>query len=412
MHTASPQAEHAPAPHIRRISVDALQVGMFIHDLNCDWMDHPFLRNRFPLSDQETLDKIRQAGIREVYIDVDQGTDHPDSESAAHVHHRLHQHLADIAANAPLRQRPVPRHEETRIAKHLHQAANQVISGILDDARLGKQIEIERVNPIVSGMVDSIFRCQDALLPLARLKRHDEYTFQHSVSVCALLIAFARELKLPPEVIHDIGVGGLLHDVGKCRIPDAILNKPGRLTPEEFALMQQHAAFSQEILSKTPGISQIALEVAAQHHERYNGTGYPLKLKENQISLYGQMATIVDVYDAITSTRVYHQPIPPTQALGRLLEWSKFYFKPELVHAFIHAIGIYPTGSLVKLKSQHLAVVTEQSPTDRLRPKVTILYDTRQQCFVPPESLDLSHSQDAIESYQDANALGFEKYLH
>ena len=214
---------------------------------------------------------------------------------------------------------------------------------------------MEKVEPLVEKMVDSIFRHQDALIPLARLKTHDEYTFQHSVSVCALMVAFARGLKLSREVIKEIAIGALLHDVGKAKVPDDILNKPGKLTDGEFDKMKSHVVQSKIILHNTPGISEIALDVAAQHHERFDGTGYPNKLKGQEISFYGQMGAIVDVYDAITSNRVYHKGMAPTDALKKLLEWSKFHFNPELVQSFIRTIGIYPSGSLVRLESGRMS---------------------------------------------------------
>ena len=196
---------------------------------------------------------------------------------------------------------------------------------------------IERIEPLVENMVESIFRNQDALLPLARLKNHDDYTFEHSVGVCALLVAFGRGMKLDKGVIKDMALGGLLHDVGKARIPDAILNKPGKLSDDEFARMKSHVDQGVLLLQQTPGIPEIALRVTAEHHERFDGTGYPQQASKAGISLYGQMAAIVDVYDAISSDRIYHKGMPPTQALKKLLD-----INPHLLGMFVQQKKVHP----------------------------------------------------------------------
>lgn len=262
---------------------------------------------------------------------------------------------------------------------------------------------MELVEPLVGRMVDSIFRNQDALLPLARLKQHDNYTFQHSVSVCALLVAFARGLGLERELIKQVAIGGLLHDVGKAKVPDAILNKPAKLSDAEFTKMKSHVVQSIIILQNTPGISQIALDVAGQHHERYDGSGYPNKLKGEEISFYGRMGAIVDVYDALTSERVYHKGMAPTGALGRLLEWSRYHFDPDLVRAYVRAVGIYPTGSLVRLLSGRLGVVTEQHASKPMQPKVRVMFHGVHKRYLPPEILDLARPgcQDRIEGHEE-----------
>ena len=222
--------------------------------------------------------------------------------------------------------------------------------------------------------------------------------------MCALLTSFARTLELPREIIHEIAVGALLHDVGKAQVPDEILNKPAKLTDAEFVKMKSHVVQSKIILMGTPGISPIAIDVAAQHHERYDGTGYPNKLKGEEISLYGQMGAIVDVYDAITSNRCYHKGMAPTDALRKLLEWSKFHFKPELVQSFIRSIGIYPSGSLVRLESGRLAIVQEQHADKLMQPTVKVMYHSKGH-YLKPELIDLRRSQDRIVAHED-----FEKW--
>lgn len=386
-------------PMIKLIPVDRLQPGMYIHDLNCGWMEHNFVRNSFEVGDIETAGKVRALGAHEVYIDTERGLDVVDAPTLEDAAHEVDEQIEAIVTTSTPPVAPASLADEVARARLLHREANVIVRNMMGDIRLGKQIELEKIEPVVTQIVDSIFRQQDALLPLSLLKTHDEYTFQHSVSVCTLMTSFARALELPREIIHEIAIGALLHDVGKAKVPDAILNKPAKLTDAEFDKMKSHVVQSKVILLGTPGISGIALDVAAQHHERFDGTGYPNKLKGEQISLYGQMGAIVDVYDALTSNRCYHKGRPPTEALRKLLEWSKFHFKPDLVQAFIRTIGIYPSGSLVRLESGRLAVVQEQHADKLMQPTVKVMFHTKGH-YLTPEIIDLRRSQDRIVSHE------------
>jgi HD-GYP domain-containing protein (c-di-GMP phosphodiesterase class II) len=395
---------------IKQIRTDQLKPGMFIHDLNCGWLDHPFVSNAFHVRDEETVKKIINLGIRELYIDTIKGADVWAARTEGEVNADLERRLQEIAQKQADKPVVTELKEEVARARRLHGEANKIVRNMLADIRLGQQVQVDRVEPLVEGMVDSIFRNQDALLPLARLKNHDDYTFQHSVSVCALLVAFGRGMKLEKPAIKELALGGLLHDVGKARVPDEILNKPGRLDDEEFVCMQSHVVQSVVLLQNTPGISKIALQVAGEHHERFDGSGYPRKLAGEKISLYGQMAAIVDVYDAISSERVYHKGMPPTQALKKLLEWSSHHFDPQLVQAFIRAIGIYPTGTLIRLESNRMGVVIEQNEGNLLEPVVRVFYHAGKQHYVPPEIVDLSKVQDRIASFENYDKWKIDPY--
>lgn len=395
---------------IKKITIEQLKPGMYIHDLNCGWMDHPFVHNSFAVKDEAMLGKVRDVGMHDLYIDTEKGLDVSEAPTQEEVSHEIHEQMLNLAAEeyAPLP--AITLADEARRARKLHGEASRIVRDMISDVRLGKQIEMEKVEPLVENMVDSIFRQQDALLPLARLKTHDQYTFLHSVSVCALMIAFARSLKMPRDTIKEIAVGALLHDIGKAKVPDEILNKPAKLTDAEFTKMKSHVVQSIIMLQHTPGISQIAMDVAGQHHERYDGTGYPNKLKADGITLYGQMGAIVDVYDAITSDRVYHKGMPPTEALKKLLEWSKFHFNPELVQAFIRTLGIYPSGSLVRLESGRLGVVMQQHEKKLLQPVVKIFYHAEHKHYLPPEEIDLARASchDRITGHESFEQWGID----
>lgn len=374
---------------IKKITVSQLRPGMFIHDLDCGWLDHPFLRNRFKVENEAQIRKITDHGVQHLYIDTDHGLDAADAPTSKEVRAGLEQEMIAVAQAESGKRPTATLAEELPRAAKIHSEANRIIRNILQDIRLGKQVEVEQLNPVVEQMTQSILRNKDALLNLSRIKQKDAYTFQHSVSSCALLISFCRALGLEADVTRLAGIGGLLHDVGKMKVPDEILNKPGRLTDDELGVMKSHVVHSREILEQTPGVARLSLEIAAQHHERFDGSGYPLGLKGDEISLYGQMSAIVDVYDAITSDRCYHKGMQPTDALSKLFEWSKFHFNESLVHAFARSIGIYPVGTLVRLESGQLGVVVEQRE-NLLQPKVRVFYNIKRAHTIVPKDIDLS----------------------
>lgn len=375
---------------IKKVPVAALKPGMYIHDLSSDWMSHPFLRSQFLLKSDEEIHKISQAGIKEVYIDTSKGLNVADAPTVAEVKQAVHEEMVRAASEEKTPQRSVSTSEEFRKAKQVHSEANSIIRDIMQDVRLGNQVQVEKIEPVVENITESILRNSGAILSLCRVKNKDNYTFFHSVSVCALQVSFCRSIGMDMETIHQAGIGGLLHDIGKVKIPDEILNKPGRFTDDEFTIMKCHVVESRKILTETPGISEIAIQVAAQHHERHDGSGYPEGLKGEEISQMGQMAAICDVYDAITSTRCYHKGMEPTEALQKIFEWSKFHFNPILVQKFMRSIGIYPVGSLVLLESGRIGVVMEQAETNLLQPKVRVIYDSKEKSYIPPTDVDLA----------------------
>ncbi len=386
---------------IKRVRVEELRPGMFIHDLNCGWLDHPFIRPRFKVSRTAQIERIRAQGIRELYIDTARGTDVLEAPTQSAIQRDLHAQLLEAAESpAPADPAPVPREQEVPVARRILGEAGEVVGGLLRDVRLGKQLEPARARPLVRAMRASVMRNPGALVSLGRIKEADTYTFQHSVSTCTLLIAFCHAMGMDGEAVEEAGLGALLHDVGKMKVPNRILNKPGSLTETEAATMKSHAAIGAEILASVPGLPPQVVRIAAEHHERVGGGGYPRGLAGEAISLGGRMTAIVDVYDAMTSNRVYHRRSEPTEVLKRLLEWGGTQLDLDLVQQFIRALGIYPVGSLVRLESGRLAVVLDQG-ADLLKPRVRLVRDTRSATLLPPQDLDLSEAgAEAILDYE------------
>jgi HD-GYP domain-containing protein (c-di-GMP phosphodiesterase class II) len=348
-----------------------------VHDLDCGWLNHPFLLNRFLVADEAVVQKIADAGIRALYIDTSRGDDVDDALTQAAVARQLRQgivSLAELRRNKA--EQTISLEEERRRAGRLFRDASQVVAGVLQSARLGQFTELDRLNPVVERICDSIFRHADALIPLARVKQHDSYPFEHAVASAAMMAGFARSVGLPREQIHELALGAMLQDIGMSRVPQQILEKPDRLNPTEAAVVRGHVEHSHEIAQELANLPAATMEVIAQHHERIDGTGYPFRLRGDQISAPGQMAAIVDVYDALTSQRPFQSATAPTVALRKLFEWSEHHFSGELVQAFIRSVGIFPVGSLVRMESGMLGVVVEQTD-DLLKPVVRIIFNTR-----------------------------------
>jgi HD-GYP domain-containing protein (c-di-GMP phosphodiesterase class II) len=376
---------------LKKIDSSQLRVGMAIHDLDCGWMEHPFVRARFVLTSEDEIREIVKAGIRGVVIDCSRGLDVAEAPSLAETQAQTEKEVAEIAAR-PVKPARTTLADEMQRAVNIRRQAAGLVRTVMQDARLGKAVELDNVSPVVQNITESILRNSGALLGLLRIKTKDDYTFLHSVSVCTLLVAFCRSRGMDDETIYQAGIGGLLHDTGKALVPDHILNKAGRLTDEEFAIIRKHPRDGYDILRQTPEIGQIPLDITLHHHERRDGSGYPDRQAEGQISELAQMAAIVDVYDAITSDRCYHKGMPAADALRKIYEWSKFHFSPSLTQEFMRCVGIYPVGTMVMLESGRLGVVVEPHESNLLTPKVNVFFNTRSQTYIRPELLDLSRA--------------------
>ena len=391
---------------IKKVGVEQIAPGMYVHDFNCSWLEHPFLQNSVLLKTDDDVKKVREFGVRELFIDTSKGADVADAmtleehkrESIEEMH-RVFEPKRVGALNL------VEYADELPKAKKVKQEAQKVITDIMADVKMGKQVVVEKAEHVVSTMVDSVFRNVDALTSLSRIKDADQYLFMHSVNVCVLIISFCRHTGIEREIINKVGVGALLHDVGKTKLPPAILNKPARLTEKEFEVMQKHPGLSRELLLETDRIPEEAIQVAYQHHERFDGTGYHERLKGDAVSQFGQMASVADVYDAITTDRVYHRGMGPAEAIRKIFEWSKNQFKEEIAHKFIKCVGIYPVGTLVLLDGGLLAVVSEPGRESMLSPVVRAVYDAKKRRHIKPVDIDLS---SRVGSGEGEGIIGYE----
>ncbi|HDZ37164.1 MAG TPA: HD-GYP domain-containing protein [Marinobacter sp.] len=383
---------------IKRIPVSALKVGMYITDLNNDWIPHNTQRRRGVIKREDTIEKIRRMGVQFVYIDAQRGTDTQDSETAAEVNERNEDALQKAGEQKPGVAPRVSRSEEMTTALRVHSAAQELVGSFMSSAKIGASIDVAPIHQLAAELQSSVTRNANALGCLGRIREKDNYLLEHSVNLSVLMSIFGQYRNLSEDILHQTVVGALLHDLGKILTPDEVLHKPGRLSPEEYEVMKLHARHSRDILCATEGIGELTVITAAQHHERMDGTGYPEGLKGEQISIYGRMVAITDVYDAITADRVYHRGLTPAQGLKKLLEWSGDHLDPALVTQFIRCIGLYPVGSLVLLDSGRLGVVVEINEEDQRLPVVRVMYHTKFRMPITVSTIDLSKAgnQDRI----------------
>ncbi|MBW4934753.1 HD-GYP domain-containing protein [Marinobacter sp. F4206] len=383
---------------IKRVPISALKVGMYITDLNNDWIPHNSQRKRGVIKKEETIEKIRRMGVAFVYIDASKGLDTQDSETATEVDRRNESALQSAGEQTPGLRAQVPMAEELVIAQKIHSQAQGLVGDFMNNVKIGGAIDIAPIHQLADELQNSVLRNANALSCLGRIREKDNYLLEHSVNLSVLMSLFGNYRALPGDVLHQTIVGALLHDLGKILTPDEILNKPGRLSAEEFEVMKLHARHSRDILSTTEGIGELAVITAAQHHERLDGSGYPEGLRGDEISVYGRMVAITDVYDAITADRVYHKGMTPTQGLKKLLEWSGDHLDPDLVKQFIRCIGLYPVGAMVLLESGRLGVVVEANEQDQRLPVVRVMYHTRFRMPITVDTVDLAKpgAQDRI----------------
>jgi len=357
------------------------------------------------ISTTAQIELLRSKGVVQLSVDPakQQTTDLEPEENGQFTSSVSPATSAALSARQSLKKRTLA--QEIKKAKTLYSEAKLLQQRAFADITNGKAINVADFRNCAEGFIDSVFRNQDALLCISRMREKDAYLLEHSVNVSILMTIFAKYLKLDEATIAELATGALLHDIGKIKVPDTILNKPGKLSDDEFAIMRQHVEFSRDILQQTDGISAISLDVAANHHERLDGRGYPAGLQQQQISLHARMIAIVDTYDAITAQRVYKSGQSCVKALKILRSDSPAHFDLELVKQFIAAIGMYPPGTLVLMDSDKLALVLQNNPDSLTCPVVKVFYHTKMRCYLPPVTLDLASPKcdDAIKSAVDAN---------
>ena len=377
-----------------KIDVNDLEHGMFVSELDRPWTETPFLLQGVLIESREDVAEFQRL-CKYVYVDVERSR-----EIIAPKLRTLSAKLSseDKPKSNDITLQVVEREQETfrkelKVARKIHHRTRGYIDQLLDDVRLGNSLDTDTARELVGEIADSISRSPNAMLWLTHMKKRDEYTSIHCMNVCILAVTFGRTLGLERKQLDMLGLGALLHDIGKMSVPLEILNKPGRLTNEEFEIIKTHSMSGYNLLRQKKDMPGEVLDIVRSHHERINGRGYPDGLTADFIGLLVQITSIVDVYDAITSDRCYHDGIAPHDALKNMFDWAGENFDADLVENFIKCLGIYPIGSMVELNTGHIGIVVSASEKARLRPIILVVINKNGERYDIPRLLNLAHPQ-------------------
>jgi putative nucleotidyltransferase with HDIG domain len=374
----------------RKIPVQDLRIGMYVAELDRPWLETPFLFQGFEIRTEEEITTLQRL-CRHVYILA------PDDAAAA----GRATHLARRAGGEPaaggqadfralrierdllrINNRPVGPEPpavtatlegEIERIKETYLEARRLMAGLLESARLGRALDVIGTKTTVAALADSVLRNPDALTAFTLLRRKNEHTVLHSLRVCILALVFGRHLGFDRDTLITLGLGALLHDIGKVRVPDGILNKATTLSAPEVAVMKRHVEWGVEILERLPWLPAAAVEIARCHHERYDGRGYPAGIPGEVTSTFGLIGALVNAYDDMTADDGRGLGISAHAALRRIYEERGRAFHPQLAEQFIQCLGIYPVGSVVALNTGEIAVVAALNRVRRLKPRVVLV---------------------------------------
>ncbi|MEW5722172.1 MAG: HD-GYP domain-containing protein [Thermodesulfobacteriota bacterium] len=395
----------------KKIPTKDLKVGMFVEDVGRSWLRHPWLKKKKLVTDQETVKELLEYGISEVVIDLARSVTlaqigrevEPARPPADEV--ETGAQSRGPAGIEELERRKTPRPEtpgepvhvldEMPQARQAYRRALDVTREFITEARAGRKVEVEKAQETVEQMIDSVFRNRGALLALTNLRKYDEYTFTHSLNVSVLAVSMGRHLDLRRSDLRRLGLGAMFHDLGKTGIPNAILNKPGPLTEEEFEIIKKHPVIGAQIMERHQGVSPYMVDMVRHHHERLDGSGYPDGLSGGQLEPHVLISGLSDIYDALSSDRAYHKGLPPHQALRVLFTLRDKQFPANLLDRFIQSLGIYPAGTTIRLNTGEIGVVFAVNHGSLLRPQIILVLDSDGDPVISNKLMNLNAKQFA-----------------
>jgi len=396
----------------KKIDTHQIEIGMYVSELDRPWRESPFLFQGFEVKNDQDIEELQNV-CSYVIIDTDEGRDVDDK-----LKWRIDPLLATDTGEKDKKKSPKGGYkkktdlfEEMPKARQAERKTRNVIQTIMTDVRLGRSVDTSAAKEVVGELTESIVRNPDAMMCLSMLKEADEYTALHSLRVCILAVAFGRELGYSIDRLEQLGTGALLHDLGKLKIPLDVLNKPGRLSTDEFDIIKSHVPLGVQVLEDSKGgITDTSIDVARYHHERIDGSGYVSGRGKEDIPEFGRIGGIVDCYDAITSDRIYKKGISAYDALKKMYEWRDSAFDSELVERFIQCMGIYPIGSLVEMNTGSIGVVATINRERRLRPKVVLVLTADKKPFDKPKVIDMMDDKPGVRELEIAHVLASGTY--
>ncbi len=374
----------------KEVPVEQLQFGMYVFELDRPWTDTPFKFQGFVLEDEEQLAMLKKY-CRKVYVDQDKAPEpdrFPPKTVPPGTKPKPDSVLETITRRVAYEEK-VSVDKELPAARTAQARTEVVLKDVFSTIRVGKVIDAPRVREAVTSMTDSVVRNPDAMLLLSKLKEKSDLTLDRALGVSIYMITFGRYLQLPREQLDLLGMLGLLQDVGKVRLPAGLLEKKDQLTEEEQKLCRSHVEESVAILKETTGLPRELPALAALHHERYDGSGYPAGLRGPEIGLFGSIAGLVDCFDALTRQRPYAEALSPSNALSKIYDWRDTQFDGALVQQIIQCIGIYPVGATVEMNTGEVGIVIAQNLVRRLQPRVMLVLDRKGNPIRPQKILDL-----------------------
>ncbi len=378
----------------KQVTVEELQLGVFIVELDRPWTETPFVFQGFVLNTEQQRETLKKF-CKKVYIDPEKSLDLPDKSplKAGQAHVSV---LATIKEKVAYEEKASIK-SEAPVARAAHARAAVVLKDMFSSIQAGKALDAPRVKEAVTSMTDSVVRNPDAMLLLTKMREKNEHTLDRALGVSIYMITFGRFLQLPREQLDLLGMLGLLQDVGKVRMPEALLQKKEPLSEAERKICCSHVEHSVAVLKETSGLPPELPALAALHHERYDGKGYPKGLRAGDIGLFGGIAGLVDCFDALTHARPYGETLAPSNALNMLYGWRNAQFDGPLIEQFIHCVGIFPVGALVELYSSEIGIVIAQNPVMRLMPRVMVVLDARKNPIKPPRIVDRASIKCTLE---------------
>jgi len=369
---------------MKKVLTKDLSIGDKILKFDRSWMETDFLKHKFIIKDQATIDRIKRNDIQYVYVDAQSS----EEKKVEKIYGGEPEEIIEEAAE--LNENNLIDLDDFNSTTEIYKESIKIVKSVLEDIRGGKLFNTGAVKNVAENITELTMRNKGVLASVTKLRQHDDYTFQHSMNVSIYSASLAAHLGLKEPEIERIASAGLLHDVGKMLVPTDVLNKPGKLTDDEFSIMKNHVQLGYDFLKKQ-GLPQDMLRLPYEHHERFDGSGYPRGLVDKDISIEGKIGAVVDIYDAITSDRVYHKGMEPPSALKLMFKWADSHINKKVFEFFIMNIGIYPVGSLVLMSTNELAVVGKTNLNKPTAPVVLVFMNKKGQ-RLPFKAVNLAKS--------------------